>query len=433
MQKSLYKGLLVAGIAILALFGACDSMFFNMAEGGGPPGEYTVSFDTIDAGTISPITVEPGGTIAKPADPTLTNFEFQAWYTGLTFSTRFYFEGESNPTPVTRNTILYALWHRDGNAEGKVTVTFNVNYTGGTNITDSVFRGQRLTPPTPTQTGHSFNGWFDKDDGTGARFTADTQVLDHKTVYADWTAATTYTVTFIRNYDSDDNTPVHIIPNIPENTTISPWPGPPGERPGYTFINWTRNEDGSGGDFTDSTPVNGTFSVYAQWAVSYEVTFNANGGTIGGSLTTKEIATIGTDYKIADLPTVDNRLGWKFVRWDLNNTGTGGEFHGNTTVSDDIEVFAHWARLYTITFDANGGDNDPPDPISDTEDKVVELPDEGNLQLDNHTFTGWKRYQGGLSEDYVPGRLPGDDTFGDFITDGTYEVTLYAHWEPDGP
>ncbi|MFR7450400.1 MAG: InlB B-repeat-containing protein [Butyricicoccus sp.] len=51
-----------------------------------------------------------------------------------------------------------------------------------------------LPTTNPTRTGYLFNGWNTKADGAGAVFTAETDVTDNMTVYAQWKPDEAYAV-----------------------------------------------------------------------------------------------------------------------------------------------------------------------------------------------------------------------------------------------
>lgn len=68
------------------------------------------------------------------------------------------------------------------------TLTFNVN--GGTAIGAMSYNaGSNVVLPTPTYTGHTFEGWYDNDELSGSAITSVVMTAD-KTVYAKWSDAT---------------------------------------------------------------------------------------------------------------------------------------------------------------------------------------------------------------------------------------------------
>ena len=106
-------------------------------------GAFTVTFNTAGGSPVAPQTVENGGRVQAPADPTRTGYTFSGWDTDLT-------------APVTKNLTVTARWQ---------TVTYTVTYVlgGGTNasrnpatytVEDSV------TLASPTRGSDDFLGWY---------------------------------------------------------------------------------------------------------------------------------------------------------------------------------------------------------------------------------------------------------------------------------
>ena len=90
--------------------------------------------------------------------------------------------------------------------------------------------------------------------------------------------------------------------------------------------------------------------VYATTVYSkYEVSFSANGGTVGTPFVDRDYGqTIGT------LPT-PTRTGYTFKGWWTSVSG-GTQISPSTKVTDHVTYYAHWQiNQYTVTFDANGG------------------------------------------------------------------------------
>lgn len=81
------------------------------------------------------------------------------------------------------------------------------------------------------------------------------------------------------------------------------------------------------------------------------VTFNPNGGSVSPTSET----TSCTNQSI-ELPT-PTYSGYRFMGWfNAASDGTKiGEAGASYTPSDDITLFAHWAKEYTVTYNANGG------------------------------------------------------------------------------
>jgi len=104
------------------------------------------------------------------------------------------------------------------------------------------------------------------------------------------------------------------------------------------------------------TPVGETRSITIKNA-TYNVTFNASGGTV-----TPEIGTTSAEGKLASLP-VPTRDGYTFNGWFTAVTG-GTEVTTSTVFNANTTIYARWTLItYAVTFNANGGSGTTPASI----------------------------------------------------------------------
>ena len=94
-------------------------------------------------------------------------------------------------------------------------------------------------------------------------------------------------------------------------------------------------------------------------AVQYTVTFNLDGGNIGGDSSAREVF-VGSGASVGRvMPSNPSKSGYSFGGWYTERNGNGAQFTATTTVSADITVYAKWTasstNQYTATFDADGG------------------------------------------------------------------------------
>lgn len=148
--------------------------------------EVTIKFDTNGGSTISDVTIDKGGKVSKPADPTKATdanykYEFAGWYADSNLQTEFNFNNT-----IDTSTTIYAKW----NQISKITITFNSN--GGSNVSSiSVFPGEKITEPsdpqkaTDSQYIYSFLGWY-SDSNLQTAFNFNNAVTEGMTLYAKW-------------------------------------------------------------------------------------------------------------------------------------------------------------------------------------------------------------------------------------------------------
>jgi uncharacterized repeat protein (TIGR02543 family) len=170
---------------------------------------------------------------------------------------------------LTADTTLYVKW----TDASTYTVTYNGNgNTGGAAPSDTnspYGSGATVTVLGNTgnleKTSHTFDGWNTQADGSGTDYAANATftITGNTTLYAKWTGASTYTVT----YDADGGNPASQTKTVNDGASVgvSDMPDNP-TRSGYIFAGWYTGANGTGTQFTADTTVDGDITVYAKWA-----------------------------------------------------------------------------------------------------------------------------------------------------------------------
>ncbi|MCL1976365.1 MAG: InlB B-repeat-containing protein [Firmicutes bacterium] len=230
--------------------------------------------------------------------------------------------------------------------------------------------------------------------------------------------ASTYTITFNYNFGSPPGSETR---TVTAGGTVGAKDMPhPTRDGGYVLTGWNDSVNGTGDPFTDTTPVRGSITVYAQWEIpvkKVKVYFDSNGGF--DRIQELELAA-GTSVGGNMVPD-PTRNGYSFEGWNTKSDGTGTAFTPTTIVNETITVYAKWklsdAPKVTVTFDYNYpgspssftreismggifGDTFPPDP-----------------SRSGYDFMGW--YDN-----------PTKDNAKLFINDTKVEgnITVYARW-----
>ena len=137
---------------------------------------YTVEFDTDGGSEVEDQTVNYGGKVTKPEDPTKDGYTFDNWYTDDTFATVFDFTN----TTISADTTIYAKFLEN------FTVTFNSD--GGSSVdAQTVPDGGTATEPdpAPTKADYTFGEW----QLSGVAYDFTTPVTEDITLVATWTPA----------------------------------------------------------------------------------------------------------------------------------------------------------------------------------------------------------------------------------------------------
>ena len=322
-------------------------------------------------------------------------------------------------------------------------------------------------PPEPVQTGYKFAGWWTKPVG-GLRVTGDTVFIEgvYRTLYAHWTKGRWVFL------DPNGGTVENEFVTYIEQTEYGVLPTP--VRTGYAFDGWTYN--GKTVLATDELLADEDHALKADWRKNkYTVTFDANFGDGGG--------VYELEYDSAIVPPVVVREGYTFVgwspevaatvpasnvtytaQWKLNEyrvslfVGNGEEgsplvvthgakvgdiampvregyvfggwydkpedgklVDGDTLIVGDMSLYAKWNSIYTVVFDANGGEGEMPDqPFVYGEEQSL-----SNIvfKATDRRFAGWATEKDGIVE-YDDGEVVSNLTE---IANGV--VTLFAAWE----
>ena len=218
--------------------------------------QYTITFDSNGGSSVSPITLDFGTSVTKPANPEREGWTFLGWYTD-----EGTFNNEYNFTTMPANNVpLYANW--------QFGVFYEVNYlsNGGTSVSSEfVLDGNyAIRPESPTKNGYSFDYWqTEKNVQWQFETTAITSPL---TLSAKWSPIT-YSITYNgigENENHKDNPSSFTI----ESANISLQN--PAIRVGYTFSGWYDAE--TGGNKVTAIPNGSTGNkiLYARYVVEQQ-------------------------------------------------------------------------------------------------------------------------------------------------------------------
>lgn len=114
-------------------------------------------------------------------------------------------------------------------------------------------------------------------------------------------------------------------------------------RSGYNFLGWATSSTATTATYLAgaSYTANASATLYAVWAtaVTYTVTYNANGGTGAPSSQTKEY---GVSITLSS--TKPTRSGYTFLGWGLSSTSKSARYVASATyaVNEDAVLYAVW-------------------------------------------------------------------------------------------
>lgn len=225
-----------------------------------------------------------------------------------------------------------------------------------------------------------------------------------------------YTITY--NVNGGINGPVNQNVEIGQNTTIS---SVVPTRIGYTFSGWNTIANGSGTAYSAGTTYNQNkdLMLYAIWTPNtYTISYNSGGGS--GTMSTTSCS-YGKSCLLRN--NTFTKTGYTFIGWTDVQSGIDVVYKDGDTIllynkTSNTTLYGIWkASTYTISYDANYGENEPTNQIK-TYGETITLSNQIPTR-NKHVFIEWNTKSDGTGTSYQPG-----DSY-------TLElgVTLYAIWE----
>ncbi|MCR5282267.1 MAG: InlB B-repeat-containing protein [Lachnospiraceae bacterium] len=244
---------------------------------------------------------------------------------------------------------FYAQWKK------LYKVTFDAN--GGTgSMQPQIFVSgvsKTLSENTITREGYVFDGWNTKADGSGIAYRdgAWIQLSEDVTMYAMWKKLVR--VNFDANGGTGSMQPLILVSGVSktlsENTI---------KKEGYVFDGWNTKADGSGIAYWDGVRIqlSEDVTLYAMWKKLVTIKLEANDGTgrmLSRSTKSGNEILLGYDLSF-------DRNGYLFKDWNTNADGSGVSYSGyeRINLSEDLTLYAQWAKSVTLTLDKNIGDGD---------------------------------------------------------------------------
>ncbi|MBO5305266.1 MAG: InlB B-repeat-containing protein [Clostridia bacterium] len=246
--------------------------------------------------------------------------------------------------------------------------------------------------PSTEKENYMFKGWY-LDDAFVERAVFPLRVKTDMTLYAKWVPL--YTV-FVETNGGTNISPYV----IQEKELISKEPQT--FREGYTLEGWY---------FDDAFTKKASFPLqiksdtilYAKWIKLYTVSFEMNGGPEKRSFRDVDGATL-----VGEL--APKRDGYDFVGWYLDEAFTKKASFPHVLTSDTT-FYAKWRRLYTMSFETNGGSEVYPFNI-EAETVLSKIP---KTEREGYVFEGWYADKALTQEIVLPLKVKKD-------------MMLYAKW-----
>ena len=261
--------------------------------------QYTIHFDSAGGTAVESITQDYDTAVTAPAKPTRTGYTFDGW------------DREIPETMPAENVTIRAQWKIN-----RYTITFDTQ--GGTAVEPITqdYDTAVTAPAKPTRTGYTFDGWD--------REIPETMPAENVTITAQW-KINRYTITF----DTQGGTAVE--PITQDYDTAVTAPAKP-TRTGYTFDGWDR-------EIPETMPAENV-TITAAWTLNtYQITFDANGGS--GAMA-GQTGSHGIPCQLQKNLFARGR--YVFAGWNTEAGGGGTAYADETsiTLTGPVTLYAQW-------------------------------------------------------------------------------------------
>jgi uncharacterized repeat protein (TIGR02543 family) len=221
-----------------------------------------------------------------------------------------------------------------------------------------------LTPfadlnPSFVNSGFSFVDWNSSPDGTGTSF-ANSSTYSFATaevLYAVWVGSD-HAVTFVENDSPNDPVYATQTENAPEALTLFANLNPALSNPGFSFVDWNTESNGSGISYGDGSTYSfaGAIDLFAIWSTIPTTTVNFE--NIGGTGSTGSVSNyVGESIALPSGSGMSNP-GYTFAGWNTEADGSGTEYAAGATYvfTANQTLYAQWSPdTYTVTYSYDGG------------------------------------------------------------------------------
>ena len=316
-----------------------------------------------------------------------------------------------------RSKSVYAVWKK------MFTVTFDANgsvFSGETTqMSKVVAEGEAIDvegidlPQNYTseeEVKYYFSGWALKADATAEEVLESLgEVSGDVTLYAVWTEAPTFTVTY------DTRGHGVFVDYVQEGGAVAAPDKPKAD--GYTFGGWfTDSTFAEGSEYDFETPVTESFTLYAKWTVvEYEILYLMGKG--------KNHEQNPVAYTI-ETPTVKlqppSREGYTFDGWYYDKEYVNAATQITQGSTGTVKIYAKWEiKVFTITYMAGEHALEIVAPVTKAYGDTVKLKD-ASFTREGYLQDGWSTKDGGKKK-YDLGAAYTADA----------DVALYPHWVDD--
>ena len=393
----------------------------------------TVSFNSNGGSTVASQQLNPGSKVVKPTDPTRSGYAFVGWYKEAALTNQWNFATDTVPIG---GITLYAKWTGNNHY-----VTYKANGGTGNDIYDSVSYGDSYTLRaasafTSANSWTTLQSWNTAADGKGTSYSLGQKITisGDLTLYAIWgyDGSTTFTVTYYDNVGSGSYSVPNIKPGDTHTVLTAGGAGMSYPTAGYILDSWNTAANGSGKSYAAGVNIvmDSSVTLYAQWkhdgTTYYRVTYNANGGS-GGSTVSNLMP--GSSHTVLGGTAAGVSLtGYVVSSWNTATNGSGTSYSpaATITLNGNVTLYAQWvvdtSASISVTYDPNGGTGGTTALVTAGTYHTILSMSTASISRYGYKLKSWNTAADGSGTSYSAGTRAKFDN----------NVTLYAQWNHDG-
>lgn len=233
------------------------------------------------------------------------------------------------------NVVSYTeKYYTDNKIDSTKEKASSVAYLKNSNNNSAVSYEEIKSAAVETKDEYKLEGFY-SDAACTNKISGDITVRSDTTIYVKYVKSGSYNVYF---KDSEGNILKTVTKKTGEDHSITLYEGDAPTKEGYRFTGWSKAETSDNGDVTY------TAQFIKQVTVSFVTT---NDKVKTSSVITNQVIDEGENAVQPQAPTA---TGYTFAGWYIKNGDKENEYNFNTSVSEDITLYAHWtANKYTVT------------------------------------------------------------------------------------
>ncbi len=233
------------------------------------------------------------------------------------------------------NVVSYTeKYYTDNKIDSTKENASSVAYLKNSNNNSAISYEEIKSAAVETNSEYKLEGFY-SDAACTNKISGDITVRSDTTIYVKYVKSGSYNVYF---KDSEGNILKTVTKKTGEDHSITLYEGDAPTKEGYRFTGWSKAETSDNGDVTY------TAQFIKQVTVSFVTT---NDKVKTSSVITNQVIDEGENAVQPEAPTA---TGYTFAGWYIKNGDKENEYNFNTSVSEDITLYAHWtANKYTVT------------------------------------------------------------------------------------